>query len=134
MFIIKTEADKIRAINYISSMPLHPVQYVDIDRYVKSRTKAQNRAFHKWVSIISDYTGYALEEVKDKLVLSLWEPVTRKVKARRDGAWVEFELSDRRSTTDLNTAEMSELIMATQAVAKELGLSLPMPDDFLDSY
>lgn len=134
MFIIKTKADKQRVIDHINAMPLYPVQYVDIFDYVKNRTKAQSRTFHKWVKVISDYTGYKPREVKDKLVLTLWEPIIRVVRVRRNGAWVEFNLADRLSTADLTVSEMSDLMDVTSATARELGLELPMPEDFKNTY
>jgi hypothetical protein len=130
MFIIKTEQDKIRAIDFIRQMALHPVQYIDIDDYKKHRTTSQNRYFHKCVKVIADHTGYTLEEVKDKIVLSVWEPTVRTVTVVKNGKREEKTLIERKSTASLDTKEFSDLVNAVMIVAHTLQIVLPEPDDF----
>ena len=132
MFIIRSETDKHRAIEHIKTMPLVPVQFVNIDDYKKNRTSAQNRTFHKWVTIIAEYTGYTLEEVKDKVVLSIWEPVQRVIKVKTEEGLREYTLIERRSTASLSTEEFTKLLDAVIIVAHTLKLQLPMPDDYLE--
>jgi len=130
MFIIKTNDDKMRAINYITSMSLSPVQFIDIDDYEKKRSSNQNRYFHKCVKIIADYTGYSAEEVKDKIVLSIWQPEERVVVVKKDGKSENHVLRNRRSTAKLNTKEFSLLVDAIMVVAHSLKLTMPSVHDY----
>lgn len=134
MFIIRTKEDKERAIDHIREMALLPVQYVDIDDYKKHRSSAQNRFFHKAVKIISEHSGYSPDEVKDKIVLSIWPPIEKTVEVVKSGKVEKHILRSRRSTADLDTKEFSQLVDAVFIIADKLELTLPMPDDFKEDY
>jgi hypothetical protein len=84
MFIIRTEADRLRCIDAIRDMPLYPVQQVKISDYKRNRTAEQNAAFHAWVKAISDHTGYTEEDVKYKLVIAVFEPEEKIVRVKCD--------------------------------------------------
>ena len=129
MFIIRSETDKLRAIDHIRSMALSPVQFVDIDDYKRNRTNSQNRYFHKCCKIISDYTGDAMETIKDKIVLSIWPPETKEVTVFKNGERHKYTLAQRRSTTKLDTKEFTDLLNAVFMIAHKLELQLPIPDD-----
>lgn len=124
MFVIRTEADRLRCIDAIRDMPLYPVQQVKISDYKRNRSKEQNDAFHAWVSIISDHTGYTEEETKDKLVLATFEPIIRTVQVRRGGKVEEITLIERRSTANLTVEEFCRLQDTTMMVAHTLNISL----------
>lgn len=124
MFIVKTEHDRQRVLDIVRQMPLYPVQKVTIADYKRNRTLEQNAAFHAWVKAIADHTGYTDEEVKDKLVLTVFEPVTRQVKVRRGSAIEEYTIIERRSTADLTVEEFTRLQDAVLMVAHQLGVAL----------
>lgn len=125
MFIIRTEDIRQRCLDFIRTLSLNPIQFVDVCDYKKNRTKAQNRILHKWIGLIADHTGYDMETVKDKIVLSIWPPVEKQVIVHKDGKRVEYTLMARRSTTELTTKEFSELVDATAIIAEQLGIALP---------
>lgn len=124
MFVIKTEQERARCLDAIRNMPLYPVQQVKIGDYKRNRTREQNDAFHSWCRAISEATGYTEEEVKDKLVLSVFPPVTRQVKVKRGSQFEEYTLIERRSTADLTVEEFTRLQDAVLMVAHQLGVAL----------
>ena len=124
MFVIRTEADRLRCIDAIRDMPLYPVQQVKISDYKRNRTAEQNAAFHVWTKTIADHTGYTLDEVKDKLVLAVFEPEVRTVNVKRHGKMEEVTLIERRSTANLTVEEFCRLQDATMMIAHTLNISL----------
>jgi len=132
-FIIKTPQDKIRAIDFIRDMPLSPVQSVVIKKYKRNRSLAQNNTFHDWAELIADVSGYSPDEVKDKLVLSLWPPVQRTVEVKNKSGVSRYTMIERRSTKEMTVEEMTLLLNATAQIAHTLGVKLPYDDAFLDS-
>lgn len=132
-FIIRTPKDKLRAKDAIDAMGFSPVQIVRIGDYKKNRSRAQNDTLHQWIGLIAEHTGYTMDEVKDKLVLSLWEPVKREIKVKTNGKLESYTLIERRSTTTLSVEEMSRLMDATVMVASDLGIVLPFGDEYLES-
>ena len=83
-----------------------------------SRSKQQNAYLHVLFRLISKETGYTEDEVKDMIKdsLNLW--VTR---TRKDGT--QFEAL--RSTAEMTTDEMSNLIDQTLVICSKLGIKYP---------
>lgn len=132
-FIIRSEADKLRAKDAIDAIGFSPVQIVKISDYKRNRSKSQNATFHLWVKLIADHTGYSLDEVKDKIVLSIWPPVSREINVRAGNKTEKYTLIERRSTAKLSIEEMTQLMNAAAIVADQLNIVLPFPDDYLDA-
>jgi len=124
MFIIRNEQNRQQCIDAIRNMPLHPVQQVKIGDYKRNRTREQNDALHSWFRAIAEHTGYTEEEVKDKLVLTVFEPTHRQVKVKRGNEFEEYTLVERRSTADLSVEEFIRLQDATLMVAHTLNVTL----------
>lgn len=124
MFIVKTEHDRQRVMDVIRQMPLYPVQKVTIADYKRNRTLEQNAAFHAWCALLAEHTGYTEEEVKDKMVLTVFEPEHRLVKVKRGDKFEEYELIERRSTANLTKEEFTRLQDAVLMVAHSLGVAL----------
>jgi len=124
MFIIKNEHTRQQCIEAIRNMPLHPVQQVKIGDYKRNRTREQNDAFHAWCRLLSDATGYTEDEVKDKLVLSVFPPIERTVKVKRKDGFEEYTLIERRSTADLTVQEFILLQDAAIIAAHAVNVTL----------
>lgn len=132
-YIIRTKEDKIRAKDAIDAMPLSPVQILRFSDYKKNRSRAQNDTFHQWVKLLADYSGYSMDDVKDKLVLSIWPPRPREVKVKTGGKFETYTLIERRSTTELTVEEMSHLLTVTADLAAQLDVKLPITDEYKDT-
>lgn len=124
MVIVRSEQDRQRCLKFVLEMPLLPVKEVDISEYKPNRTLRQNRAFHAWCKALSDGTGYTEKEIKDKLVLAVFEPEIRKVKVKRGNEFEEITLIERKSTAKLTIEEFNKLQDETLIVAHKVGVQL----------
>lgn len=95
---------------------------VEIKAYVKSRTKAQNRLYWKWMTIIGNELGYKKNEMHTVYANMYLEPVVVEYKGKR------YETT--RSTTSLNVREFIEYLnIIEQHAATEHGIRVPHPQD-----
>ncbi len=129
MFILRNESDRRRCLDYIRDMPLDKPMHIQIDVYKRNRTSAQNRYFHKCAGIIASFSGYSLEEVKNKIVLSVWPPVIKDVTVFIKGVKEKITLIERRKTSELDSQEFSLLLNAVMQTAHLLEIKLPMHDE-----
>lgn len=95
---------------------------VEVKKPFNKRSLDQNALMWVWFTIIADYTGYAPEEVHH-VVKGLYCPrkaVTLKGKTYRIP----------KGTSELSVGEMVELMMRIQAMASDLGVRLPSPEEY----
>lgn len=121
-FIIRDEQIRERAINLIRGLDISNLWQVEVTRHRKKRTLSQNALLHKWFNIIADETGNDQDAVKDAFRDMYLDkvPVTIGDEERLIG----------RSTTTLNTAEMTEFMNKILAYANsQLAIELPLPED-----
>lgn len=126
MFILRKESDKDNVLTYIKSLNLDKPQYVEIDEYKGKRTKAQNAYFHLCCGYISKDTGYTPEEVKAKIVLSIWEPEIKTYKVKGE----DVTLMERKSTANLTKEEFTLLVNELMTVSAKINCQLPMPGSY----
>lgn len=94
---------------------------VELKKYVKKRTLSQNNYLHTCLTIFSQETGYTLSESKELFAQSL--------------SYMFYEKNGhtfRRSTADLNTHEMTELIeLIRETCNTQLGCYIPTSTEYL---
>lgn len=119
---LSKQIDIQRAKTYLDKM-IKDGSRVELKKYVKKRTLSQNNYLHCCLTIFSNETGYTCNEAKELFAQSL--------------SYMFYEKNGhtfRRSTTDLNTKEMSELIELIREVCNtELGTYIPQPEEYLVS-
>jgi adenosyl cobinamide kinase/adenosyl cobinamide phosphate guanylyltransferase len=124
LYTIKPDNNVMDKVRHHLTM-LHPDKSWDvtIKPHKKNRTAQQNNYMHKLCRILSDYTGYGVEEVKHCVVDSL-------------GLWVEFSTKHGevkrtlKSTSSMNTVELNTVIERLQQTCLKLDLQIPMPKDY----
>lgn len=119
-------------IKHIKSLPLHKRMLVDIKEYRKNRTNSQNRLMWKWYGIIGDHVGMKPEEIHECMkarVLGVEEYTLPRFFLGKDQG-VPRKLLRPKSSTALNTKEMSEFMNAIEVLARSLDIVLPYPDDY----
>ncbi len=95
---------------------------VEVRKYTRSRTLAQNRFYHGVViPILAGHTGYSADEMHEALKLKFLLD-----KERNDA------LPTVRSTTSLTTQEFMEYIEAIRLLAAEMGVYVPEPNEELE--
>ena len=67
-FLIKDQSFKARAIEYINKYDIYPA-LIQIDKYKKNRSKAQNRLMWLWLGIIGPVHGNTQDEMHDVLLV-----------------------------------------------------------------
>jgi|TARA_Y100000296_G_C5125808_1_gene232811 hypothetical protein len=148
--ILRNELNRDFAISQIRQLPLDPKKPVEIimRAYKKKRSLPQNSRYHKLVAMISDETGYSVDDVKrmckEKFLLGILlvdghEETTQKhlaIMALRDAgmskeaAMFLNDLYDKISSTWLNTAQMADYQTKIETWAREeIGVSLPYQED-----
>ena len=119
--IIITEEDKTRHIEHIKFLDLTKPWRVEVKLYEKTRSKAQNRLYWKWLTVISDYTGHTKEELHAELAYRFLEPLVLTIEGK--------EVTMVRSTTGLKVKEFTEYLNDIEMFAHDLSLVLPYPED-----
>jgi hypothetical protein len=95
---------------------------VELKKYVKKRTLAQNNYLHVTLTIFSQETGFTIPELKDLFSERLPEILT----------YTKSGHVFRKSTADLDSKEMTELIDSIRYTANEnLGLYIPTSEEYL---
>jgi hypothetical protein len=121
-FIIRDEAGRKRAMDFLAKLNLAKPWQMTIAPPRKKRSLDQNSLYHKWCSIVAAETGNSHNAVHEWAKDEFLPPVFIEIGGRRKEI--------RRSTTELNTAEMSAYMDRFNAWAEsDLGIMLPHPDD-----
>lgn len=117
--------------DYLTAKLANGVYTLSIKRKTKPRTISQNALMWMWFKYMEDYTGTPKEDFHDYY------------KARFLGRDIEIRgrlVHVIRSTTELNTLEMTDYLNKIQAdAATEFRIPLPLPADrhyqsFIDEY
>lgn len=106
----------------------------------RQRTLAQNRALHKWYSMLSDKLNEMGLDMKVVLAPSVqiwWTPESVKENLWRPIMKAMYNIE---STTDLNTAQLTKVHeQLMQAIGEKHGVHIPFPsqeetEEYLDSF
>jgi hypothetical protein len=95
---------------------------ITIEPHKKNRSLQQNAYFYKLVRILSDYTGYDVEDVK--------EYILEECKLTREAQTWRGTQTKVRSTTSLNVQEFSLIIETAITLCERNNLHYPKPDHF----
>ncbi|TBG37133.1 hypothetical protein ELG78_09140 [Rhizobium leguminosarum] len=121
-FIIDSREKRQEAANFVARLPASPLYSIEIKPYKKNRSLAQNRTMWMWYNVLADHLGCEPDDVHDQMKVRVLG-VERKIVAGQ-------ALILPRSTTDLDTTAMARFMEAIEALAAELEVKLPIPDDY----
>ena len=94
---------------------------VEVKPYKKTRSTAQNRLMWMWYGVIAEHCGNTPDDLHEQMkvrVLGLDKKVI-----------LGHAIIQPKSTKDLTIDEMTHFLEAIEALAVELGVVLPIPDD-----
>lgn len=132
MLYILRDAERVEnCLDYIRQQPVGDKVAVEIRPYRSTRSQAQNRLMWMWYREIGEYCGYSPQEVHERMkarVLGV-ESVTLPRWFMGDDVG-RLELVRPKSTAGLSVQEMTEFLVAIEALARHLGIALPYPDDY----
>jgi hypothetical protein len=122
-FVITSKEQRAKAAEYVAKLRANPIMIVEVKEYKKNRSTAQNRLLWMWYNIIAKDQGNTPEELHEAMKVRVLG-VERKVVAGQ-------ELIMPKSSTKLTTAEMTSFLEAIEALARQLNIILPRPDDYM---
>lgn len=122
LFIIDSREKRTEAAQFVARLPSSPLYSVTITPYKRNRSQAQNRTMWMWYGVIAPHIGCTPEAVHDQMKVRVLG-VERKIVAGQ-------ALILPRSTTELDVEGMGRFMEAIEALAAELEIKLPMPDDY----
>lgn len=125
IFILRDDDRRKNAIRYLESVNISGrLLEVTIKPYRKNRSNAQNRLMWMWYGTLSDDLGYSTDELHELC------------KARFLGVEERQILGESvfmaRSTTKITTIEFTDYLNKIEALAIELGITLPRPADIYE--
>lgn len=120
-FILQDDIRLGNCIEYLKRLDLRRKHGVEIKQYRKNRSMAQHRLYWMWVNTIADAYGFQPDELHDHLKV-------RFLGVKEVTVFGKTILIPK-STTTLSTAEFTEYLNKVEALARELKVILPYPDD-----
>lgn len=121
-FLLIDDERKNNAIEFVKSINTYDGYCVEVKPYKRNRSLNQNSTCHMWLDIIVKDTGQGIDDLKDGIKESMGQYDVKTINGKD---FIKF-----RSTSKFNTKTMSEFMEAIQMIAAQLGLQLPMPDDY----
>lgn len=122
LFILIDDARRDNCLNYIRGLNLGKRMQVEIKPYRKNRSQAQNRTMWAWINTLADHTGYSPDE--------LHEMFKQRFLGFHHKEIMGETVLIAKSTTKLSTHEFAEYMNKIEAVAAQMGVQLPIPDDY----
>lgn len=120
-FDLKKDIDLKRAKMYFEKL-INDSAKIELKKFAKKRTLQQNAYFHCACTILSDFSGYTVEEmkliIKDKLEFMNY-----------DKGGHHFY----RSSADLNKEEFMILVDYTRGFGQDQGCYIPTPQEYYES-
>lgn len=126
-FIISSEERRAAAADFVSRIRKSPLMSVEIKPYKRNRSEAQNRLMWMWYHIISMDTGQIAEDLHEEMKVRVLGVEEKEVLGPY-GKMVKLIVP--KSSTKLSTQEMTDFLRAIEALAAELEIILPRPDDY----
>ena len=121
-FILRDETVRQRAAEFVAALSMGTLWEVTIKPHVKKRSLDQNALWHAMIGEVAKATGNSHDDVAEAVKQMFLPPRFVEV----GGKTMEV----RRSTTKLNTKEMTDLIDQLVAWAgSELGIALALPEE-----
>lgn len=120
-FILVDQKRRENCIAFIGALDIGTRFSVEIKKYQKNRSRAQNRLYWSYLNAIGDFNGDSAEDLHELFKAKFLGYFKKKVMGE--------EIMALKSTTDLSTVEFGMYLAKVEAVAKNLGIVLPVPDD-----
>lgn len=137
MIVIHSEKSRDIAAERLKSLP--EGWAVDFIEPKAVRTREQNKLYWKWLSIISDETGYTKDELHDMFACKFlgynvyrfrgdgdYEGIARMLNVDVEDLGAIIKV---RTTTKLTTKEFTEYLESIYLEVSQMGIVLPHPDD-----
>lgn len=123
LFILKDEGRKRACMDFIQQCQANGKTAIDVGEYKATRSKAQNRLMWKWFEVFREWMGYAeKEDVHDLFCVRFLGLEEREI----DGK----QITRPKGTRNLKVNEFAEFLTKIEATAAEMGIQLPIPDDY----
>lgn len=125
LFVLIDEPRRQDCISFIKALTLTTKQSVEIKKYKKNRSLAQNRTYWLWLGIIGEFNGDSPEDLHELFKLRFLGHEEKTIMGE--------SVTLVRSTAKLTTLEFGEYLVKVEMLAKQLGIVLPYPDDYRDT-
>lgn len=122
LYIIDTQERRDAALEAVKLIRKHPLMSVEIKEFKYIRSKSQNNLLWMWYAVIANDIGETPEH--------LHEAMKARILGFEQKTILGKELTIPKSTTKLNSKEMTHFLEAVEALAKSLNINLPVPDDY----
>lgn len=122
LYIISSEHKRREAMQAVAQCTSAKVMQVEIKEYKKNRSTSQNRLYWMWLNVIGDFNGNTADELHEEMKVRFLGVQHIEVAGTH--------LIIPKSTAKLNTTEFTKFLEAIEALAMELGVALPIPDDY----
>ena len=117
-FDLSNDMDYKRVVTYLKKL-FERKDRIEIKKFQEKRTNLQNRYFHVACGILSDWSGYTIDEMKIIIKTNLTFMTYRK------GGHTFFV-----STADLDKEEFILLVDYTRGFAQDQGCYIPTPEEY----
>lgn len=121
-YIIDSKERRDACARHIAQVRSTPLMQVEIKPYKRNRSQSQNRLMWMWYHVIAEEIGCEIEDLHEQM------------KVRALGTERKVILGQAiikpKSTTGLSVEEMTRFLEAIEALALDLGIILPRPDDY----
>jgi len=129
--VVKNKSDMAKCLKAVTDLDLSKTHVVEIKELRPARSVRQNNLMWMWFRCIGDELGYTADEVHDVMVAKHLGITEKEV--------MKTVLYNRQSTSDLDTAEMTEFLDNVNHEAINLNIYLPIPgmegwDEFYGKY
>lgn len=118
---LSQEADKKMAISYFKKL-LDSGARIELKKFHSQRTLRQNNYFHAACKMLSDYSGYTIDEtkiiIKEQLEFMTYEKGGHRFY---------------RSSADLDKIEFADLVDFTRDFGDQHGCYIPTSDEYMES-
>ncbi len=122
LHIIDSKEKRKKVAQEVVRLPGSPVYSVEIKPYKKNRSLAQNRTMWMWYAVLAEHLNCESEDIHEEMKVRVLGVERRTVLGQ--------PLIIPKSTTDLDVEGMSRFMEAIQALAADMDVVLPLPDDF----
>ena len=144
--VIRTDADRNRAVEIVNRVPIDPPQEIEIREWKKNRLAAQNSLLWKWLTVIASELGESKEDVHARYKEKLLVPILRRddpdfaamigsVNAvhasgmKAEALALKREIVRLTSTTQMNVHQFTEYLNDIELDSRNFGIILPHPED-----
>jgi hypothetical protein len=121
-FILIDEQRRQNALNYIKAVNIGKPLCIEVKEYKKNRSGAQNRMMWNWYGAMAQSTGYSTDELHEEMKVRFLGVENR----TRGGV----DLVVPKESKNLSTKEFSDFLNKIEMVAAQMGIILPIPDDY----